>query len=135
MNSTAQDLLALVGRVLLAWIFIVAGYGKIGGFDGTAAYIAARGLPLPQLLAAGTVALELLGGAALVLGYRARWAAAAFAVFTALTLVFFHNYWAYPADQQAVQRLFFLKNLAIVGGLLMVVAAGAGRFSLDGRRR
>jgi putative oxidoreductase len=135
MNSIAQDLLALVARVLLAWMFLVAGYGKIGGFEGTVGYIASKGLPLPQLVAVGTIVLEIVAALALIVGYKARWAALALALFTVLATLIFHNYWAMPEAQQRTQELMFLKNLAVTGGMLMVAAFGAGRISLDSRRR
>lgn len=126
MQATA----ALVGRLLLAYMFIVAGWGKIGGFEGTVGYIASKGLPLPNVLAMATIALELVAGIALAVGFKARWAALALAIFTVLASVIFHAYWAMPADQVRVQTLMFNKNLAITGGLLMVFAFGPGRFAL-----
>ena len=131
MNPALINTAALVGRILLALMFVVAGVGKIGGFDGTVGYIASKGLPLPVVLAAGTVALEIVAGVALIVGYRARWAALALAAFTLLATVIFHAYWAVPAEQQMVQRLMFLKNIAVTGGLLVVFAFGAGRYGLD----
>lgn len=133
--SSANDALALVGRILLALMFVMAGLSKIGGFAGTAGYIASKGLPLPEVLAAGTIALEVLGGLALILGWQTRWAALALAGFTALASVIFHNFWALPAEQQMMQQLMFMKNLSVVGGMLVLAAFGAGRFSLDARRR
>jgi putative oxidoreductase len=112
-------------------MFVIAGIGKIGGFDGTVGYIASKGLPMAAVLAAGTVALEVVAGVALIVGYKARWAALALAVFTVLATAIFHAYWAMPAEQQMVQRLMFPKNLAITGGLLMVSALGPGRYSVD----
>jgi putative oxidoreductase len=131
MNPALTHTAALVGRILLALMFVIAGVGKIGGFDGTVGYIASKGLPLPVVLAAGTVALEIVAGVALIVGYKARWAALALAAFTLLATVIFHAYWAMPAEQQMVQRLMFLKNIAVTGGLLAVFAFGAGRYSLD----
>lgn len=125
-----QPTAALIGRLLLAYMFIVAGWGKLGGFDGTVAMIAAKGLPLPMVLAAATVALELVAGIALAIGFKARWAALALAVFTVLASVLFHAYWAVPAEQVRIQQLMFNKNLAVTGGLLLVFAFGPGRFSL-----
>jgi putative oxidoreductase len=133
MNPGLASVAALVGRVLLAAMFVLAGYSKIGGFDGTAGYIASKGLPLPSALAVGTIALELVAGIALAVGYKARWAALALAAFTLLASVLFHAYWAIPVDQQSIQRLMFMKNLAVTGGMLMVFAFGPGRFSLDRR--
>ena len=135
MNGTSSNAAALVGRILLALLFVVAGISKIGGFDGIVGYIGSSGLPLPQLLAAGTIVLEIVGGLALIVGFKARWAAAGLAAFTLLATVLFHNYWAMPAEQQQVQHLMFMKNVAIVGGLLLFTAFGAGGWSVDARRR
>lgn len=133
MNPTVVNTLALVGRVLLALLFLDSGYGKIGGFAGTVGYIGSKGLPMPEVLAAGALAVELIGGILLVIGWKARWAALALAVFTLLATFLFHNYWTMPAAQQMMQKLMFLKNLGITGGLLFVAAYGAGRFSVDRR--
>lgn len=128
-----QDTVALIGRALLAYMFIPAGFGKIAGFAGTVAYAASAGLPLPQVGVAIALAIELVGGLALLFGIGTRWAALALAVFTAVASFFFHAYWALPADQQMMQSLMFGKNLAIVGGLLAFVTFGAGRLSIDAR--
>ncbi|MFN7888378.1 MAG: DoxX family protein, partial [Betaproteobacteria bacterium] len=133
-NSNLNHFAALAGRILLALMFVLAGFSKIGGFDGTVGYIASKGLPLPTLLAIGTIALEIVGGLALAVGYKARWAALALAVFTLIASVIFHNYWAMPVDQQRMQMLMFMKNLAVAGGMLMVFALGPGGLSLDARR-
>ena len=125
----------VAGRVLLALIFIISGFGKLTGLQGTAGYIASVGLPAPTLLALGAGLLELVGGIALVIGFQARWSALALAVFTVVASVLFHNYWAMPAEQQFVQQLMFMKNLAIVGGLLLVFSLGAGPASVDARRQ
>lgn len=124
----------VVARVLLALVFVLAGFSKLGGLDGTAAYIASKGLPMAWALALLTALLEVVAGLALAVGYRARLAALALALFTLLATVLFHNFWAMPADQAQVQQLMFMKNLSIVGGLLMVFGLGAGGASLDTRR-
>lgn len=121
---------SLLGRILIALIFILSGFSKIAGFDGTVGYIASQGLPLPQLLAIGAIIVELGGGLMLVLGWKARWAAAALFVFTALAALLFHNFWAVPADQAQIQMIMFMKNISIMGGLLFVVVHGSGQLSL-----
>ena len=131
MNPNAQPVAALVGRILLAVIFIISGFGKIPGFEGTVGYIASKGLPMPQLVAIGTIVVELGGGILLAVGYKARWAALALAVFTLLAAIIFHNFWAVEAAQKMAQQINFLKNLAITGGMLMVFAFGPGRYSVD----
>ena len=125
--------IVVAARVLLALMFILAGYSKFIGLEGTAGYIASKGLPLATLLAFGAAALELVGGLALALGLQARVAAGALALFTLVATFVFHNFWALPADQAFVQQLMFMKNLAVTGGLLMVVAFGAGPASIDAR--
>jgi putative oxidoreductase len=121
----------LLGRILLALIFVSAGYGKIRGFDGTVGYIASQGVPLPTLAAIGAIVIELGGGLLLIAGWKARWAAAAMALFTLIAAVIFHAFWAAPADQAMNQSIHFWKNIAIVGGLLYVVAYGAGPLSVE----
>lgn len=130
-----QALSALVGRILLALMFLLAGISKFGGLEGTAGYIASAGLPLPKLLAIATAALEVVGALMLIVGWQARWAALALAAFTLLATVLFHNYWAMPAAQQFTQQLMFMKNLAVSGGLLVVFAFGAGALSFDHGRK
>jgi putative oxidoreductase len=132
MNSKPS--IALIARLLLALMFVLAGASKIADLGGTAGYIASKGLPLPMLLAFGTAALELLGGLAIIVGIQARIAAGALAAFTLLATLLFHNFWALPADQQLVQQLMFMKNLAVAGGLLLLSSVGAGSLSLDARR-
>jgi putative oxidoreductase len=134
-SNSVQDSLALVGRVLLAWLFVPAGWGKIFGFAGVAGYIASRGVPLPEVCAAIAIAIELGLGLLLLVGWQARWAAIGLAVFIAVITPIFHNYWAMPEAQQMMQKQAFDKNLAVLGGLLVVAAFGAGRFSFDSRGR
>ena len=133
--TALHDTFVLVGRILLAWLFIPAGWSKMFGLAGTAGYIASKGLPMPEVLAALAVATELGLGLLLLIGWQARWAALGLAIFVAVITPIFHGYWAMPEAQQMMQKQAFNKNLAIVGGLLVVTAFGAGRFSLDGRRR
>lgn len=132
MNSSGYA--ALLARVLLALMFLLAGLSKLFGLEGTAGYIASKGLPQPQLLALATALLEVLGALMLMIGWRARGAALALAGFTVLATLLFHNYWSLPSDQQLVQQLMFMKNVSVTGGLLMVFAFGPGRLSLDQRR-
>lgn len=133
-SSSTRSLLSLVGRALIALVFIPAGYSKIGGFAGTAGYIASQGLPLPEVAAAIAIAVELGLGLMLLVGLQARWAALGIAIFVAVITPLFHNFWASPAAQQMMQQQAFFKNLAIVGGLLLVVAFGPGGWSVDGER-
>jgi putative oxidoreductase len=124
----------VVARVLLALMFILGGFSKFAGLEGTAGYIASKGLPLPGVLAFLTATLEVVGGIALAIGFQARIAALALALFTLLASILFHDFWAVPADQAFVQQLMFMKNLAVAGGLLFVFSLGAGPASVDARR-
>jgi putative oxidoreductase len=130
--NTLQRYGPLAGRVLIALIFIMSGFGKITGFEGTVGYIASKGLPLPQLGALGAIVVELGGGILLVAGWKARWAAAAMFVFTLAAALFFHNFWAVPADMAQNQMIHFMKNVSMAGGLLYVVVHGSGPLSADG---
>jgi putative oxidoreductase len=134
MSKSIQDPLSLIGRLLMAWLFLPAGIGKILGFSGTVAYIASAGLPLPAVGAVIALLVEIFGGLALILGFQIRIAAIILAIFTVAASIFFHAYWAVPADQQMVTQLLFNKNVAVAGGLLLVAALGAGGWSLDARR-
>ena len=132
MNTTGFPV--VIARVLLALMFLLAGISKFGDLQGTAGYIASGGLPMPQVLAFATAALEVVAALMLIVGWQARWAALALALFTLMASLFFHKFWALPADQQYMQQLMFMKNSAVIGGLLMVFAFGPGSLSLDGRR-
>jgi putative oxidoreductase len=134
MLESFKSPLALTGRILLALMFVMSGFGKLGNVAGTAGYIASGGLPFPSLLAVLVGLLELFGGLALAAGFKARWAALALGVFTVLASVLFHQFWAVAPEQQMVQQLMFMKNLAIAGGMFIVAALGAGPLSIDNRR-
>jgi putative oxidoreductase len=130
----AKTPVVLIARILLALMFILAGLSKFAGLEGTAGYIASKGLPLPGVLAFLTALLEVVGGLAIVVGFHARIAALALALFTLLASVLFHNFWAMPAEQQMMQQLMFMKNLSVAGGLLLLFVFGAGGASADERR-
>src|ERR671912_806210 len=133
MMRGASDALSLIGRILLAAIFVWSGFGKIGGFEGLAGQIASKGFPAAQVFAAVTIAIEIGAGLMLVVGWKARWAALLLAAFTVIVTIFFHNFWAVPEAQKMMQQVHFMKNLAVIGGLLMVTAFGPGRLSVDKR--
>lgn len=126
--------LIVAGRVLLALMFILAGWSKLTAIEGTAGYIASGGLPFASALAVIVGLLELLGGLAIAIGFQARWAALALGVFTLAASLLFHQFWAVPADQAFVQQLMFMKNLSVAGGLFTLAALGAGPVSVDARR-
>jgi putative oxidoreductase len=131
--TTTQNTAALIGRILLAFMFIHSGFGKITGFEGTVGYIASKGLPLPQVGAALAIAVELGGGILLAVGFKARWAALAIGLFTLAAGIFFHDFWNADAASKMNQTINFWKNVTIAGGMLMVFAFGPGAYSVDKR--
>ena len=125
--NTLQNFSAPVGRIFLAAIFIMSGLGKITNYAGTQGYIEAMGVPgvmLPLV-----IILEVLGGIAIVIGYKARLVAFLMAGFSVVSAILFH---ADLGDQ--IQLNMFMKNIAIAGGFLMIVAHGAGAYALDNRQ-
>lgn len=134
LSPTSQDTLSLIGRALLALLFIPAGFSKIAGFAGVAGYIASKGVPMPEVCAALAIAAELGLGILLLVGWQARWAAMGLALFVFVITPIFHAFWAVPPEQVMQQQQAFFKNLAAAGGLLLAAAFGPGRFSVDGRR-
>ena len=134
MNEIVNKFGPVVGRILIALIFLLSGFGKLTGFAGTAGYMASK-MPvsgtLIDLLLVITIIVELGGGIALVLGIKARLAALVLFLWLIPVTLIFHNFWAAPADQAMVQQIMFLKNLAIMGGMLMILANGPGPLSVD----
>ena len=124
--NTCSDLADFGGRLLIAALFLVTGVGKVAAYAGTAAAMQAAGVPEDLLPA--VIACEILGAFALIVGYRVRWAAAALAAFSVAAALLFHG----AGDE--MQRVQLLKNLAVAGGLLLLLARGAGGWSLDARR-
>ena len=120
--------IAPAGRILISFMFVMSGYNKITGYAGTQGYMESAGVPgelLPLV-----ILTELGGGLLVLVGWQARWAALALAGFSILAALFFHLDWA-----QQGQQIQFMKTLTIAGGFLMIVAHGAGSFSLDARRK
>jgi len=122
------DWASALGRVGLAALFLWSGYGKLVHMDGNIGYMKAFGVPAPELLIWPALLAELIGGAMLLVGWKARWAALALIVFTAPATFIFHAYWGVPADQVMNAQIHFMKNLAILGGLLTVFAHGSGSY-------
>lgn len=123
-NPAFADAAKLVGRILLALMFVLGGYTKIGGYAGTQAYMASAGVP--GVLLPLVIATELLGGLLILFGWKTRYAALALFGFTIVATLLFHSNWAQP-----MQQMIFMKNLGIAGGFLVLFASGAGRWSID----
>jgi len=128
-TTTLSASASLTGRVLLSAIFLFSGISKISAPAGMIGYIESVGLPFPTFALALAIVVEMVGAVALIVGYRSRLVAAGLAVFSVATALAFHNQ---LGDQN--QFIHFFKNIAMAGGLLQIVAFGAGRFSLDARR-
>ena len=142
MQATDQDIRAaagvndaflLVGRILIALIYLSSGAEKFMDLAGTTSAIASKGLPVPNILAMATATLELAGGLLIILGWQTRLFAIALAAFTAVAAYFFHDFWhSAPGAEYTNNMIHFMKNVSIIGGFLMLAGAGAGRYSLDG---
>lgn len=126
--TAANRYLPLAGRLLIGLPFAMSGLGKLGAIAATTGYIASAGLPVPALAFAVSVIVELGGGLLLVAGVRTRLVALVLAIFSLATAIFFHHNFA---DQN--QMIHFLKNVMMAGGLLQIVAFGAGALSVDSR--
>ena len=133
-----RGLLTLLARLMIAAIFLMSAVaGKIMNFNGTVEKMAAEGVPSPTILLGGAIAFLLIGGVSLVLGYKARLGAFLLLVFLAAATYYFHDFWKLPADAAPAamqgEIIAFMKNLALMGTMLFVVANGPGPWSLDGR--
>jgi putative oxidoreductase len=133
MNPGLTNALALAGRILVALIFVISGYGKIAGFEGIAGYIGSKGLPFPQVLAALTILLELGGGLLLMLGFKTRWVALLFFLWLIPTTFIFHAFWGLDPKAAQQMQIHFMKNVSIMGAMLLLVAYGPGAYSIDKR--
>ena len=121
--------LPLIGRILIAALFLSSGFEKVSQFQGNIAYAAKYGMPAPTLAIIGAVAIELGGGILLLVGFRVRWIAAAIAIYAIIAALVFHTNFSDTNEQ-----LHFLKDLAIAGGLLQLAYFGAGPLALDNRK-
>ncbi|MGO4123108.1 DoxX family protein [Inquilinus sp. YAF38] len=128
--SAFSSFFAFFARIFLAVLFVVSGWMKLTGFEGTVGYVASNGLPVPQLFAALTILVELGGGILLILGLFSRIAAFIMAGFVLLTIVLVHHFWTMTDADAAMNQLHAMKNLAIAGGLLMVTAFGPGAWAV-----
>ena len=128
-----RDVIILIARVLLMILFVIAGWAKLTGFEGTVGYMTSLGAPAPMLAAAVAVIMEFFVAIILILGFYTRPLAFLFALFVLGTALIGHPFWNMVDPERAANMTQFLKNLSIVGGLLLLAVSGPGRFSLDGR--
>lgn len=116
----------LIGRILLVLIFLNSGIGKVGNFEGTAQYMASHGMPYANYFLVGAIFFELVGSLTVIFGYFARFGALLLLIFLIPTTIIFHTNFVDP-----MQKIHFMKNVSMFGGCFILLAAGAGRFSLD----
>ena len=134
-RRTADSLLLLLSRILLAVVFLPSGFSKLAGFTGFASTLASHGLPFPAAWAAAAVAAEAGGSLLVLVGLGTRYAALVLALFAVAAAVIGHPFWAATAAEHQQQLINFMKNVAIVGGFLALAVAGPGAISLDARLR
>jgi putative oxidoreductase len=135
MTAAAQSQMLLIGRILLALVFLIAGVRKLMGVAASAGYLAKLGFPMPEVMVWVAIAVEIGGAALLIAGWQTRRAAWLLILFVAIATAMAHRFWEFDAAQYANQMNHFLKNAAIIGGLLYVAMLGAGGLSLDSRTR
>lgn len=133
MDRQFKKVCPALGRVLLSAIFIMSGIHKIFSWNETSEQMTNEGMFLVPLLLLGAIVLEVGGGLSILVGYWARVGAAALVVFLIPTTLIFHDFWTYEGQEQQAQMMHFVKNLAIMGGLLLVLGFGAGPISVDDR--
>ncbi|WP_168566038.1 DoxX family protein [Crateriforma spongiae] len=134
MNESLKAPLTVVGRVMLATIFLMSALGnKIPNFSGTVDYMSGNDVPAPSIMLVGAIVFLLAGGISLVLGFKARIGASLLVVFLILATYYFHDFWTHAPDSQEfqMQMIQFMKNLGLMGAMLMIVANGPGPGSLD----
>jgi putative oxidoreductase len=125
------DVLLLVGRVLLGWLFLVSAWAKFMNMSGYVTYLTNLKVPNPEFMSWIGAPVEFLIGVCLILGLATRYAALLCLLFLIVATALAHRYWEYPAPQVAAQYNNFIKNLAILGGTMLLLVTGAGRFSID----
>jgi putative oxidoreductase len=132
MNS-ANDITTLAGRILIAVIFLISGFFKVGGYAQLVGYATALHLPMPGVAIAAAAAVELACGLAILAGFKTRFVAWLLFLYLIPVTYVFHNFWAVQGQEQQTQMVNFLKNIAIMGGLLVLSVNGAGAYSADAK--
>jgi putative oxidoreductase len=130
-DPTRESIGLLIARIAVGAIFLWSGFGKLSSLSEFTAGMVERGIPLAQALAPLGAAIEFAAALALILGVWTRLAASALAVFTVVATLIAHRFWDFPAQEQRMQTIQFMKNLAMFGGLAALTATGGGRFSFD----
>lgn len=133
--NALQSTTNFIGRILIAALFLPAGIAKLTAFDGSVNYFASIGIAMPAIAVVATIIVEIFGSLLLVIGYKTRIIAIGLAIFTLIASVIGHAYWSAPAEQAYVAQLLFYKNIAIIGGLIILATSGAGSISIDGKTK
>ncbi|WP_395606451.1 DoxX family protein [Pseudomonas sp. B22129] len=128
-----RDLIILLARILLMLLFVTSGWGKLTGFSGTVGYFTSIGAPLPSIAASVAVVMEFGVGILLLIGFYTRPLALLMSLFVLGTAIIGHHFWDMVEPARSANTLQFFKNMSIIGGLLLLIVTGAGRYSLDRR--
>lgn len=127
----AKTYAPLIGRILIAFLFLHSAFGKITGFSAVAAGMAKKGIPFAEFFLLGAIACETLGGLALILGWKARWGALLLIIFMIPATLLYHDFWNMETAQYGNQLVHFMKNLTILGALVFILGMGSGPLSLE----
>ena len=134
MPRSVQGIVAVVGRIMLCTIFLLSAVGnKIPHFGAVAGIMAKVGIPAPQIMLVGAIVFLISGSLSIIIGYKARFGAGLLLVFLVLATYFFHDFWNVTGEQQKDQMIHFMKNLGLMGAMLLVIANGPGPLSLDSK--
>lgn len=134
-SNTLQSVGTLLGRVMIATIFLMSAVGnKIPKFNDVAGYMASEGVPIPQVMLAGAIVFLIAGSLSIIVGYKARSGAAFLLVFLVLATYFFHDFWNFEGQEQQMQMIQFMKNLSLMGTMVFLISNGSGAMSLDNRQ-
>ena len=129
-----QSVLSVVGRLMIAAIFLMSALGnKIPKFNDVVGYMASEGVPQPQVMLAGAIAILILGSLSIIAGFKTRLGATLLLVFLVLATYYCHDFWTFEGQEQQMQMIQFMKNLALMGTMLLLIANGPGGCSLDVR--
>jgi putative oxidoreductase len=134
MSDSSSSFTPLAGRILMSVMFLVSGFFKIGGYTQMVGYAAAKGVPMASVAIACAAVLELAGGLAILAGFQTRIAAWVLFLYLIPVTFFMHNFWALQGAEQQNNMINFLKNVAIMGGLVILAATGPGPYSVDHSR-
>jgi len=136
MSNPVAGVIAVVGRILLCAIFLISTVGnKIPHFGDVVKVMDGAGIPAPQVMLVGAIVFLIVGSLSVIVGYRARIGASLLLVFLVLATYYFHAFWKFEGPEQQQQMAHFLKNVALAGAMLLVIAAGPGPFGFDSRSK